>query len=297
MRIQRPVLQAMAGAETSGPPASTKGPPASSKGSPASSKGPPASTKAGSRASAAPADGPPSSVREPSIALRRAGERGHFDFGWLDTRHTFSFGNYYDPHHMGFRVLRVINEDRVVPGRGFGAHPHRDMEILTYVLEGALAHSDSMGNGSVIRPGEVQRMSAGAGVTHGEQNASQSEKVHFLQIWIVPEAAGLTPGYEQKAFSAEEKQGRLRLVASRDGAEGSVRVNQDVKLYATLLTEDEEVRYEMATGRHAWVQVVRGVVLLNGRKLVAGDGASASGAGTLVLRGLRDAELLVFDLP
>lgn len=231
------------------------------------------------------------------ITLRRAGDRGHLDFGWLDTSHTFSFGSYHDPRHMGFRVLRVINEDRVIPGQGFPTHPHRDMEIITYVLEGALEHRDSMGNGSVIRPGEVQRMSAGTGVTHSEYNASRSEGVHFLQIWILPEARGLEPGYEQKAFTAEEKRGKLRLVASRDGAEGSVKLNQDVKLYAALLEQGEELSFAIEPGRHAWVHVARGEAQLNGRPMAAGDGASASGEGRLVLRGERGAEILLFDLP
>ncbi|HSN98076.1 MAG TPA: pirin family protein [Candidatus Nanopelagicales bacterium] len=233
----------------------------------------------------------------PAITLRRASERGHLDFGWLDTNHTFSFGSYHDPRHMGFRVLRVINEDRVTPGEGFPTHPHRDMEIITYVLEGALEHKDSMGTGSVIRPGDVQRMSAGTGVTHSEYNASRSEGVHFLQIWILPEARGLAPGYEQKGFSAEEKRGKLRLVASRSGAEGSVRLNQDMKLYATLLEAGEEVRFEREVGRHAWVHVARGEAELNGRPVAAGDGASVSGEGAITLRGVKGAEILVFDLP
>lgn len=234
---------------------------------------------------------------ETALTLRRAGERGHLNFGWLDTSHTFSFGSYHDPRHMGFRVLRVINEDRVIPGQGFPTHPHRDMEIITYVLEGALEHRDSMGNGSVIRPGEVQRMSAGTGVTHSEYNASRSEGVHFLQIWILPEARGLEPGYEQKAFSAEEKRGKLRLVASRDGAEGSVKLNQDAKLYATLLEQGEELSFTIEPGRHAWVHVARGKAQLNGRAMAAGDGASASGEGRLLLRGEQGAEILLFDLP
>jgi len=230
------------------------------------------------------------------ITVRRSDERGHYDHGWLDTRHTFSFADYHDPRFMGFRSLRVVNEDRVRPGQGFGTHPHRDMEILTYVLEGALAHRDSMGNGSTIHPGEVQRMSAGTGVTHSEFNASQKEAVHFLQIWLLPEQRGLPPGYEQRRFPAEEKRGRVRLVASRDGAEGSVTVHQDARLLAALLGPGEEVHHRLAPGRHAWVQVARGEVELGGRRLSAGDGAALSGEPEVALRGATEAEVLVFDL-
>jgi quercetin 2,3-dioxygenase len=228
--------------------------------------------------------------------IRRSRDRGHFDHGWLDTYHTFSFGDYHDPKHVEFRALRVLNEDVVAPDKGFPAHPHRDMEIVTYVLEGALRHRDSMGNGSVIRPGDVQRMSAGTGVTHSEHNASKSEPVHLLQIWIYPERNGLVPGYEQKAFSDAEKRGLLRLVASPDGREGSVTIHQDAELYATLLAAGETVRQEGKPGRHAWVQVARGSVKLNGQELSAGDGAALTGEKTITLTGVRDAEVLLFDL-
>jgi redox-sensitive bicupin YhaK (pirin superfamily) len=234
---------------------------------------------------------------ELSITLRRSGERGHFNFGWLDTHHTFSFGSYHDPRHMGFRVLRVINEDRVAPGEGFPTHPHRDMEILTYVLDGALEHRDSMGNGSVIHPGDVQRMSAGTGVTHSEYNASKTDPVHFLQIWILPDRTGLPPGYEQRTYPAADKRGKLRLVASRDGAEGSIRLAQDVRLYASLLEPGEEVALEIEPGRHAWAQVVRGAVALGGQALGAGDGAAVTGIGRLAVRADAASEILVFDLP
>jgi redox-sensitive bicupin YhaK (pirin superfamily) len=230
------------------------------------------------------------------MVVRRSSERGLADHGWLRSMHTFSFADYHDPRHMGFRALRVINEDRVQAGRGFGAHGHRDMEILSYVLEGSLAHRDSLGTGSVIRPGEVQRMTAGTGVTHSEMNASSSEGVHFLQIWILPERGGLQPGYEQKAFPAEERRGRLRLVASRDGREGSVTVHQDVALYAGLLEDGERVTHEVRPGRHAWIQVARGPIDVDGVRLDSGDGASTSDAGTLELVGRGAAEVLVFDL-
>jgi hypothetical protein len=230
------------------------------------------------------------------ITVRKAGERGHFDFGWLDTYHTFSFGDYYDPEAMGFRSLRVINEDFVAGGRGFPTHPHRDMEIITYILSGALAHRDSMGNGSVIRPGDVQRMSAGTGVRHSEANSSDAEPVHLLQIWIVPSEYGIAPGYEQKAFTDDEKRGRLRLIASPDGREGSVTIHQDVSLYAAVLDADQQVSHELPAGRHAWLQVARGAVELNGRELNQGDGAAVSGEPALTIRGREDAEVLLFDL-
>jgi redox-sensitive bicupin YhaK (pirin superfamily) len=230
------------------------------------------------------------------MAIRRAEERGHLDHGWLDTRHTFSFADYHDPRFMGFRDLRVINEDRVRAGEGFGTHPHRDMEIVTYVLEGELAHRDSLGNGSTIRPGEVQRMSAGTGIRHSEFNGSRERPVHFLQIWILPEREGLPPGYEQKAFPAAERRGRLRLLASADGAEGSVRIGQDVALLGALLAPGEEVTRTIAPGRHAWVQVARGDVELNGAALGAGDGAAVSDERALAIRARTDAEVLVFDL-
>ena len=230
------------------------------------------------------------------MTLRRAEERGHFDHGWLKTWHTFSFSDYFDQGWMGFRSLRVINEDYVAAGRGFGTHPHRDMEIVTYVLEGGLAHNDSMGNGSIIRPGEVQRMTAGTGVTHSEANPSRDEKVHLLQIWILPERRGLTPGYEQKNFPAEEKRGRLRLVASRDGVEGSVTVHQDMRLYAGLVSGDEQLSYTLAPGRHAWVQVARGELKVNGQLVKVGDGVALSGEEKVELREGQDAEVLLFDL-
>lgn len=230
------------------------------------------------------------------ITLRKSGERGGFDFGWLDTKHTFSFGDYHDPRHMGFRSLRVINDDRVQPGEGFPTHGHRDMEIITYVLEGALEHKDSLGTGSVIRPGEVQRMSAGTGIMHSEFNASKQDLLHLLQIWILPERRGLAPGYEQKAFSEEERRNRLRVVASRDGREGSVTVHQDVSLLAGLLDPGARVTHPLATGRHAWVHVARGSVRLGGQVLSAGDGAAVSDAPDVTLEGVEAAEVLVFDL-
>jgi quercetin 2,3-dioxygenase len=230
------------------------------------------------------------------IVSRMADERGRADFGWLDSRHTFSFGEYYDPRFMGFRALRVINEDRVKPGYGFPTHPHRDMEILSYVLEGALAHKDSMGTGSVIRPGDVQRMSAGTGVLHSEMNPSPAEPVHFFQIWLLPERRGIEPGYEQKHFGASEKQGRLRLVASRDARDGTVVINQDVDLYASVLEAGESVHLAMRPGRHAWVQVARGGILLNGTPLTAGDGAAVSEEAALDFTATAASELLVFDL-
>jgi redox-sensitive bicupin YhaK (pirin superfamily) len=229
-------------------------------------------------------------------SIRRAEDRGQFDHGWLDTRHTFSFADYHDPRFMGFRTLRVINEDRVQPGQGFGTHPHRDMEIISYVLEGALAHEDSMGNGSAIRAGDVQRMTAGTGVLHSEFNHSKDEVVHFLQVWIRPDRQGLKPGYEQKSFPAEEKRGRLRLVVSPDGRDGSVAIHQDARLYVTLLGPGEEVAHPLAAGRHAWVQVARGEVDLGGERLRAGDGAAVSGEAGVALRGRSEAEVLVFDL-
>lgn len=230
------------------------------------------------------------------ITIRKADDRGHAEHGWLDSRHTFSFADYHDPDHMGFRTLRVINEDRVQAGQGFGTHPHRDMEILSYVLEGALEHKDSMGTSSVIRPGEVQRMSAGTGVQHSEYNSSRSESVHFLQIWIFPEKKDLKPGYEQKAFPAAERTNALRLVASRNGRDGSLTIHQDADLYMTLLTPGGKVSHLLAPGRFAWVQIARGSVSLNGRPMQAGDGASVDGEPALELAATGDAEVLVFDL-
>jgi quercetin 2,3-dioxygenase len=232
-----------------------------------------------------------------AIMTRPAKERGHADHGWLDTWHTFSFSDYYDPRFMGFRVLRVINEDFVAPGQGFPTHGHRDMEIITYVLQGALEHRDSLGTGSVIRPGEVQRMSAGTGVRHSEANPSATEPVHLLQIWIEPSVTGIRPSYEQKAFGDEDKRGRLRLVASPDGAEGSVTIHQDARVYATVLDSERPVVHTLRPGRHAWVHVARGALTLNGERLAAGDGAAASKEPSLTLVGAPDAEALVFDLP
>ncbi|HKX01491.1 MAG TPA: pirin family protein [Methylomirabilota bacterium] len=230
------------------------------------------------------------------IVKRPAAERGHFDHGWLDTSHTFSFADYHDPTHMGFRSLRVLNEDRVAPGKGFGTHSHRDMEIITYVLEGALAHADSMGNRSTIVPGDVQRMSAGTGVTHSEFNGQRDRPVHFLQIWLVPDRRGLTPGYEQKAIPEAEERGVLRLVASRDGREGSVTIHQDADLYASRLLPGERVKHALAEGRHAWLQVASGRVELNGTALGAGDGAAVSQETGLEVVALEPAHFLLFDL-
>ena len=230
------------------------------------------------------------------ITRRAAADRGHFDFGWLDTSHTFAFGEYYDPRHMGFRTLRVINEDRVQPGHGFPTHGHRDMEIISYVLEGALQHRDSLGTGSVIRPGEVQRMSAGTGVTHSEFNPSQSELVHFLQIWIVPDRRGYEPSYEQRTIGDPDKRGVLRLLAGPRGGGSAVSIHQDVRLYSVLLERDQEVVHELNAERHAWVQVARGAVTLNGQPLWQGDGAAVSAQPSLRLIGLEPADVLVFDL-
>jgi len=230
------------------------------------------------------------------ITVRKAGDRGGGDHGWLDTRHTFSFADYYDAAQMGFRGLRVINEDRVQPGRGFPTHGHRDMEIISYVLTGALEHKDSMGTGSVIRPGDVQRMSAGTGVMHSEFNPSRTEPVHFLQIWILPGTRGLDPSYEQKPFPEAEKRGRLRLIASRDGRDGSVTIHLDASVYAAVLAPGERVALALADGRHAWVQVARGAVTLNGEALGAGDGAALSREPALTLVAVERAEVLVFDL-
>jgi redox-sensitive bicupin YhaK (pirin superfamily) len=230
------------------------------------------------------------------LSIRKAQERGHARHGWLESYHSFSFAGYYDPRHMGFRDLRVINEDRVQPRRGFETHSHRDMEIVSYVLGGALEHRDSLGNGSVIRPGDVQRMSAGTGVTHSEFNHSPEELVHFLQIWILPEREGLEPSYEQKHFDDAERRGVLRLVASRDAREGSVRVHQDVDLFASLLGEGDALEHALGPGRHAWLQLARGHCELNGVRLEAGDGAAVSGEPLLRVSGARDAELLLFDL-
>jgi redox-sensitive bicupin YhaK (pirin superfamily) len=230
------------------------------------------------------------------ITLRPANERGRADIGWLDSRHTFSFSNYFDARHMGFRALRVINEDRVAPGGGFGTHGHRDMEILSYVLSGGLQHRDSIGNGEVLRPHEWQRMSAGTGVRHSEFNASESEPVHFLQIWILPEKENLAPEYEQKMFAPAEKEGRLKLVASADGRAGSLRIHQDVSLYNALLRTGENVAHTLAPGRYAWLQVARGRVTLNGQEMSAGDGAAVSDEQSLTISAAEGSEILLFDL-
>src|SRR5688572_30343761 len=229
--------------------------------------------------------------------VRRSQERGHAQHGWLDSFHSFSFADYQDPDHMGFGPLRVINEDRVQPGRGFGTHSHRDMEIISYVLEGGLAHKDTMGNGSVIRPGDVQRMSAGTGVAHSEYNASDSETVHFLQIWIEPSERGIKPGYEEKRFDDASKRGRLRLIASPDGREGSVTIHQDAFVHATLLDGAEAVEHAPAAGRRTYVHVVRGEVSVNGEALAHGDALKITGGGKVRLDGGRHAEVLLFDLP
>lgn len=230
------------------------------------------------------------------LAIRKGNERGHADYGWLNTYHTFSFGEYLDPAHMGFSSLRVINEDRVQPGEGFGTHPHRDMEIITYVLDGALEHKDSMGNGSVIRPGDIQYMSAGTGVTHSEFNHSQSELVHFLQIWIIPNELGRNPRYDQKNFAADEKRGQWRLIASPDGADNSVAIRQDARLYARILTAGETVEHRPLTGRKTFLHVARGGIQLNGQSLVAGDGVRITQEDALKLVASVDAEVLLFDL-
>jgi redox-sensitive bicupin YhaK (pirin superfamily) len=236
------------------------------------------------------------------FTLRPAAERGHADHGWLDSHHTFSFADYHDPRHMGFRQLRVINDDRVKAGQGFGRHPHRDMEIISYVLEGGLAHKDSLdvgGTGSVIKPGDVQRMSAGTGVTHSEFNASASELVHFLQIWLLPATRGIAPGYEQRAFTDAEKRGRLRVVASPDARDESVTIHTDAVVYAGLFARGERAELKLAAGRHAWVHVARGKVRVNGRDMSDGDGASLSDEPVVVVEGVAGAaggEVLVFDL-
>ena len=231
------------------------------------------------------------------ITLRPGSDRGKANFGWLDSRHTFSFGNYYDPANMGFGTLRVINEDKVTPGQGFSTHGHRDMEIISYVLDGGLAHKDNIGNGSVIRPGDVQRMSAGTGIMHSEYNASETDPVHFLQIWVLPEAAGIEPSYEQTYFAPEQKLNQLRLVGSRNGRDGSVTIHQDLDLYATVLQPEASVSHTMAADRQAWIHVAKGAVKLNGHDLTAGDGVAVSEAVALTLTGAsEDAEVLLFDM-
>ena len=229
--------------------------------------------------------------------VRRAGERGHAEHGWLDSWHSFSFSGYHDPAHMGFGALRVINEDRIQPGTGFGTHGHRDMEIISYVLEGALGHKDSMGTGSTIVPGDVQRMSAGRGVQHSEQNHAKAGVTHFLQIWIEPNVQGIAPGYEQKHFDAASKRGRLRLVASPDGADGSVTIHQDARLYAGLFDGAERAAHALAAGRKAYLHLVRGKLMVNGTPLEAGDALKMAGVSEVVLEKGDEAEVLLFDLP
>jgi len=231
------------------------------------------------------------------IETRKAAERGHAQHGWLDSFHSFSFAGYHDPAHMGFGPLRVINEDRVEPGMGFGAHSHRDMEIISYVLEGALAHRDSMGNGSVLQPGQVQRMTAGTGVTHSEYNGSDRDPVHFLQIWIEPDRRGVQPGYEEKTFDPDSKRGRLRLVASPDGRDGSVTIHQDAFLYAGLFDAGEAAEFTLAAGRRAYAHVIRGEVEVNGQPLGPGDALKVTGEQAVRLAKGRGAEVLLFDLP
>ncbi|MEM6839216.1 MAG: pirin family protein [Cyanobacteria bacterium P01_C01_bin.120] len=231
------------------------------------------------------------------ITIRPGSDRGNADFGWLDSRHTFSFGNYYDPAHMGFGTLRVINEDKVAPGQGFSTHGHRDMEIISYVLDGSLAHKDSLGNGSVIRPGDVQRMSAGTGIMHSEYNASDAEPVHFLQIWVLPQEKGIAPGYEQTYFAPETRLNQLRLVGSPDGREGSVVIHQDLNLYAATLLPAASVTHALKAGRHAWLHVAKGAIKLNDYELSAGDGAAIAEETALTLvGGSEDAEVLLFDM-
>jgi redox-sensitive bicupin YhaK (pirin superfamily) len=230
------------------------------------------------------------------LTIRNRNERGHAQHGWLDSHHTFSFADYYDPKHMGFRNLRVINEDRVAPAQGFGTHGHRDMEIISYVLEGGLKHQDNIGNGSIIRPGDVQRMSAGTGVLHSEHNASASDGVHFLQIWLLPARPGIQPGYEQKTFAEADKRGRLRVVAAPDGKDGALTLHSDASVYSGLFDAGESAELDVAPGRHAWVQVARGKVRVNGTELTAGDGAALSDERKLRIEGVQEGEVLVFDL-
>ncbi len=229
------------------------------------------------------------------LTIRKASDRGHADHGWLDSHHTFSFADYYDPAHMGFRALRVINDDRVAGGKGFGAHPHRDMEIISYVLEGALAHKDSTGNGGVIRPGDVQRMSAGRGVVHSEMNPERAP-VHFLQIWLMPTQRGIAPGYEQKTFPDAEKRGKLRVVASPDGRDGSITIHSDAVVHAGLFDAGERAELALVSGRHAWIHVARGKLRVNGNDLAEGDGVALTGEPAIEIEGIAGAEVLVFDL-
>ena len=230
------------------------------------------------------------------IKVRKSNKRGSANYGWLDTYYTFSFSDYYDPQFMGFRDLRVINEDYIEPAQGFPKHGHRDMEIITYMIDGELSHKDSMGNGETVRPNEVQRMTAGTGVLHSEYS-SPTDKTHLLQIWILPDKKGLTPGYEQKVFLPEEKQCNLRLIASRGGDDGSIHINQDVKLYASILKDEQKVKHELADGRHAWIQLISGSVDVNGEELKKGDGAAISEGKVLTIRSLEnETEFLLFDL-
>jgi quercetin 2,3-dioxygenase len=231
------------------------------------------------------------------LTIRKSADRGHFNHGWLDTYHTFSFGDYYDPSQMGFRALRVINEDRVAPGGGFGMHGHRDMEIVTLVLSGAIAHQDSLGHGESLRPGELQRMTAGRGIRHSEFNASQTEPVHLYQIWLTPRAAGLDPGYEQKAFDPAERNGRWQLVASPTGEGGSLTIRQDARILLANLAAGEELAYNLAPGRHAWLQVLRGSLRVNDSPLETSDAAAASGEPALSLHAADATEVMLFDLP
>ncbi len=230
------------------------------------------------------------------IRVRKSKERGHADHGWLNAHHSFSFSTYQDPEHMGFRSLRVMNEDVVAPGQGFGTHPHRDMEIVTYVLAGALEHKDSMGNGEVLRPGEFQRMSAGTGITHSEFNPSAEEPVHLYQIWLFPERQGIEPSYEQKRFAPEKLHNRLQLVASRQGEDGSLLIHQDTRIYLSNMDKGHASEQKIAPGRHAWLQVLRGRVLLNATELAPGDGAAVSDEATLTIQATEDAEIMLFDL-
>ncbi len=230
------------------------------------------------------------------ITIRKSEARGQANHGWLDTNHTFSFANYYDPQHLGFRSLRVINEDKVVGGAGFGTHGHRDMEIITYVLEGSLEHRDSIGNGSIIQPGDVQRMSAGTGIRHSEYNHSETEPVHFLQIWVFPDTENLPPSYEQHNFSIAKTPGKLRLVAAKDGQDGALTVHQDLRLYAGVLATGDQVSHTLQPKRHAWIQVARGAINLNGLSLNTGDGAAVSEETKLEIEVIEDAEVLLFDL-
>jgi redox-sensitive bicupin YhaK (pirin superfamily) len=232
----------------------------------------------------------------PMITIRLAADRGHANHRWLDTHHTFSFGSYRDPKHVHFRALRVMNEDFVAPGQGFGTHPHENMEIVTYVLEGALQHKDSMGNGEVLRPGEFQRMSAGTGITHSEFNPSPTEPVHLYQIWLFPQENGIKPSYEQRRFDEVERRNRLRLVASPDAAEGSLLIHQDAKIFLSSLDAGSQVMYNLGTGRHAWLQVIRGQIALNGRALHTSDGAAISNETALEIAATNDAEVMLFDL-